>query len=69
MTSIATVVAAIPPALALGAWSRKQKPMAIAVISGVIVSTLLTLFVVPSVYSILNKIRGEKKVQSDEKGI
>ncbi|MBF0569851.1 MAG: efflux RND transporter permease subunit [Candidatus Omnitrophica bacterium] len=50
MTSVATIVAAIPPALALGPGAEIRVPMAIAVIGGVIVSTFFTLFVVPSAY-------------------
>ncbi|MCB4791506.1 MAG: efflux RND transporter permease subunit [Elusimicrobia bacterium] len=55
MTSIATITAAIPPALALGPGAEIRVPMAIAVIGGVIFSTLLTLLVVPSAYSLSNK--------------
>ncbi|MCM8774922.1 MAG: efflux RND transporter permease subunit, partial [Candidatus Omnitrophica bacterium] len=50
MTSFATVAAAIPPALALGPGAETRVPMAVAVIGGVLVSTLLTLFVVPAAY-------------------
>ncbi|MBI4368473.1 MAG: efflux RND transporter permease subunit [Candidatus Omnitrophica bacterium] len=53
MTSISTIAAAIPPALAVGPGAETRIPMAIAVIGGVIVSTLLTLFVVPSAYAFL----------------
>lgn len=56
MTSIATVVAAIPPAFSIGAGSASTKPMAIVVIGGVLFSTLLTLFVVPCAYSILTRL-------------
>jgi len=56
MTSIATIVGAIPPALALGPGAETRVPMAITVIGGVLISTILTLFVVPCVYSILSKI-------------
>ncbi len=52
MTSVATVAAAIPPALALGPGAETRTPMAVTIIGGVIVSTLLTLFVVPCVYSL-----------------
>ena len=55
MTSIATIAGALPAALALGAGSESRKPMAIAIIGGVLVSTLLTLYVVPVVYSLLAK--------------
>ncbi len=53
MTSIATIAAAIPPALALGPGAETRAPMAMAVIGGVLLSTLLTLFVVPCAYSLL----------------
>ena len=55
MTSIATVAAAIPPALAIGPGAESRIPMAMAVIGGVILSTVLTLFVVPCAYSIFSK--------------
>jgi multidrug efflux pump subunit AcrB len=50
MTSIATLMAAIPPALGIGAGSEIRSPMAIAVIGGVFISTALSLLVVPSFY-------------------
>lgn len=53
MTSIATIAGAMPAALSLGAGAEARRPMAIAVIGGVLVSTLLTLYVVPCVYSLL----------------
>jgi HAE1 family hydrophobic/amphiphilic exporter-1 len=55
MTSVATITAAIPPAMAIGPGAETRLPMAITIIGGVIVSTLLTLFVVPCVYSLLSK--------------
>ncbi len=55
MTSISTIAAAVPPALALGPGAESRIPMAIAVIGGVTVSTLLTLFVVPCAYSLLSR--------------
>ncbi|PWU22447.1 MAG: AcrB/AcrD/AcrF family protein, partial [Bdellovibrio sp.] len=56
MTSLATIAAAIPSALAQGAGSETFKPMAVTLIGGVFVSTLLTLYVVPIVYSLLDKL-------------
>jgi len=50
MTSMATIAAALPLALSLGPGAELRAPMAIAVIGGVLVSTLLTLVVVPCVY-------------------
>lgn len=64
MTSLATVSAAIPPALALGPGAETRIPMAITIIGGVILSTLLTLFVVPCIYLLFSKIE-HKKYGSD----
>ena len=55
MTSLATIAAAIPAALAFGPGAETRIPMAIAVIFGVLVSTVLTLFIVPSFYMILER--------------
>ncbi len=55
MTSIATIAGALPPALAIGPGAESRIPMALSVIGGVIVSTVLTLFVVPSVYVLLDR--------------
>jgi HAE1 family hydrophobic/amphiphilic exporter-1 len=58
MTSIATVAAAIPPALAIGPGAESRIPLAVVIIGGVTVSTILTLFVVPCVYSLISR-KGE----------
>lgn len=60
MTSFATIAAAVPPALAIGPGAETRIPLAFAIIGGVAVSTLLTLFVVPCVYSFLTR-KGELK--------
>jgi len=59
MTSVSTIAAAIPPALAWGPGAETRIPMAIAVIGGLVVSTLLTLYVVPCAYLVLDPL--EKK--------
>ena len=56
MTSISTIAAAVPPALAIGPGAETRIPMAVAVIGGVTLSTFLTLFVVPCAYSLFTKI-------------
>lgn len=63
MTSIATIVGAIPPALAIGPGAESRIPMALAVIGGVLVSTVLTLFVVPSVYTLFDRLQNTKKTE------
>jgi HAE1 family hydrophobic/amphiphilic exporter-1 len=54
MTTMAMIFGMIPLALALGEGSEQRAPMAHAVIGGLITSTLLTLFVVPVVYTLLD---------------
>jgi len=56
MTTFATIFGMLPIALALGAGTEFKSPMARAVIGGLISSTMLTLVVVPVVYSILDGI-------------
>jgi HAE1 family hydrophobic/amphiphilic exporter-1 len=55
MTSVATIAGAIPEALNFGAGAETRVPMAISLIGGVLLSTVLTLFVVPCVYSLLTR--------------
>jgi hydrophobic/amphiphilic exporter-1 (mainly G- bacteria), HAE1 family len=50
MTTLATILGMLPPALSTGAGSEIRRPMAWPVIGGMLVSTLLTLVVVPVVY-------------------
>jgi len=63
MTSVATIAGAIPAALAFGPGAESRNPMAIAVIGGVIFSTLLTLFVVPCFYSLMSRFEGKHQHQ------
>ena len=50
MTTIATMMAAVPSALGLGPGAETRSPMAVAILGGLIVSTVLSLFVVPAFY-------------------
>ena len=60
MTTFAMIFGMIPVAFALGEGSEFRAPMGQAVIGGLITSTLLTLFVVPVVYSLLDDLAGKK---------
>ncbi len=53
MTSLTVILSLFPAAMGLGAGSDTNGPMAVAVIGGMISSTLLTLIVVPAVYSLI----------------
>lgn len=54
MTSLATIAGALPLAFAIGPGAETRIPMALTVIGGVAISTVLTLFVVPCVYKLLS---------------
>ena len=53
MTSLTIILALLPAALGLGAGSETNKPLSVAIIGGMISSTLLTLVVVPAAYSLI----------------
>lgn len=64
MTSLSTVAAAIPPAMALGPGAEIRVPMAIAVIGGLTLSTMLTLFVVPCAYTLFTHLERKRYGQA-----
>jgi len=53
MTSLTIIISMLPAAMGAGAGSDTNRPLAVAVIGGMISSTLLTLIVVPAVYSLV----------------
>jgi multidrug efflux pump subunit AcrB len=57
MTSVATMMAAVPAAVGLGAGSETRAPMAIAVLGGLSVSTVLSLLVVPAFYVVADRAK------------
>jgi multidrug efflux pump len=57
MTSAATHMAAIPPALALGPGAETRGPMAVAIIGGLVISTALSLLVVPAFFVVADAMK------------
>lgn len=57
MTTIATMMAAVPPILGLGPGTETRSPMAAAVLGGLTVSTVLSLVVVPAFYVVSDRVR------------
>jgi multidrug efflux pump subunit AcrB len=55
MTSFATALGALPIALALGAGSQSRIPLGIVIVGGIMFSLLLTLYVVPAMYSFISR--------------
>jgi multidrug efflux pump len=62
MTSLATILGALPIALALGAGSKSRMGMGIVIIGGLLLSMVLTLFVIPAIYSYLVKDKKHDQV-------
>jgi multidrug efflux pump len=58
MTSLSTILGILPIALALGAGAESRVPMGAAVIGGLTFATVLTLFVIPAVYTYLTSKKG-----------
>ncbi|HMH34877.1 MAG TPA: efflux RND transporter permease subunit [Puia sp.] len=63
MTSLATSLGALPIAMSLGAASTSRIPLGIVVVGGILFSLILTLFVIPAVYTFLS---GKHKVHQTE---
>jgi HAE1 family hydrophobic/amphiphilic exporter-1/multidrug efflux pump len=54
MTSLATALGALPIALSLGAASTSRIPLGIVIVGGIMFSLILTLFVIPAVYTFIS---------------
>ena len=67
MTSLTTILGMLPLAIGTGAGSETWQPMGISVIGGLTFSTLLTLFIVPVLYSILVNRAQRKEAQKKQR--
>jgi HAE1 family hydrophobic/amphiphilic exporter-1 len=56
MTSFATVAAAIPLSMGLGPGAETRAPLARSIIGGIVLSTLITLIIVPIMYVVLDRL-------------
>ena len=71
MTTAAALLGALPLALVSGEGSELRRPLGIAIVGGLLVSQLLTLYTVPVIYLYLDRLRlkwsraGEKRIQGD----
>jgi multidrug efflux pump len=65
MTAVATLMAAVPSALGLGPGSETRGPMADAVIGGLVLSTALSLLVVPAFYVVADRLRSPRAVPAN----
>lgn len=63
MTSLATSLGALPIALSLGSAATSRIPLGVVVVGGLLFSLVLTLFVIPSVYTYIS---GKRNVNTEE---
>lgn len=66
MTTIATVAGLVPMALGLGEGSETNLPLARSVIGGLTVSTFFTLFLIPSLYTLVDRWKKNKPHEDDD---
>jgi len=66
MTSLATALGALPIALSLGAAATSRMPLGIVVVGGLLFSLILTLFVIPAVYTYISSKHGTKTTTISE---
>ncbi len=67
MTSLTTILGMVPMAISAGEGSETWRPMGIAVIGGMVFSTIITMIIVPAVYAVLNRSGNRDKKKALEK--
>lgn len=65
MTSLATMLGALPIAMALGASSKSRVPMGIAIIGGLLFSLVLTLYVIPALYTYMSSSKKKLELENE----
>lgn len=63
MTSLAMSLGALPLALSLGAAATSRIPLGVVIVGGIMFSLLLTLFVIPAMYSFLSGVHKRSEVE------
>ena len=68
MTSLTTILGMVPMAMSIGEGSETWRPMGVAVIGGMVFSTIITMIIVPAVYASMDKSgsRDKKKMLSKQ---
>ena len=59
MTTVAAIFGALPIALGLGASAEARRPLGLVIIGGLCLSQLITLFITPSLYLVMEKVNAK----------
>jgi len=60
MTAFSTIFGILPIAIGFGAGAESRRPMGVVVVFGMMISTILTLFVIPVIYTIIAELKAKK---------
>ena len=66
MTSLATILGALPIAMALGSAGRSRMSMGIVIMGGLLFSLVLTLYVIPAIYTFFSRPKDFEKMKMIE---
>ena len=66
MTTMAAIMGTLPIALGIGSGSDARRPLGVAIVGGLLLSQLLTLYITPVIYVLMEKIQGSHKTDSHD---
>jgi HAE1 family hydrophobic/amphiphilic exporter-1 len=69
MTTMAALMGTLPIALGFGAGAESRRPLGLAVVGGLVISQLITLYITPVIYVYLDRVQHWKRRSKPEKAL